>query len=218
MENIVILLDESWPGNAGIFTITLLFCNDRSTLEKIKLCVKRTLKNKLNLSLNKKRIIVELKGASTSLKIKEYFFKNLPKTGWSLFTIILKNNFLMETKNDHELYNLLVRFILEKIKFTNTIKTVQLIVDKCKNKEQIKKFNSSIEQHLRELLPGGTRLFIEHENSRENPAIQAVDLFNWGIYRKYTKRDSEWYDFYKNHIEIEIALERNKTAPLIPVS
>jgi len=33
--------------------------------------------------------------------------------------------------------------------------------------------------------------------------LQAVDLFCWGIFRKYEMGDSEWYDVYQDALVFE---------------
>ncbi len=40
-------------------------------------------------------------------------------------------------------------------------------------------------------------LTIEHVDSQQSLGIQAVDLFSWGIYRKYEHNDTKWYDYFK---------------------
>lgn len=42
-----------------------------------------------------------------------------------------------------------------------------------------------------------------HERSHENPGLQAVDLFCWGIFRKYEAGDTEWHEMYRNAIASE---------------
>ena len=39
-------------------------------------------------------------------------------------------------------------------------------------------------------------LEIFHHSSHENYGLQAVDLFCWGIFRKYEKKDREWFDIF----------------------
>jgi len=46
-------------------------------------------------------------------------------------------------------------------------------------------------------------LNISHVTSHENPAIQAVDLFCWGIAKKHTLGEKSWYDCFKESIIFE---------------
>jgi hypothetical protein len=33
--------------------------------------------------------------------------------------------------------------------------------------------------------------------------LQAVDLFSWGIFRKYEKNNTEWFDLFKGKIKYD---------------
>ncbi|MBL4648057.1 MAG: DUF3800 domain-containing protein [Gammaproteobacteria bacterium] len=52
-------------------------------------------------------------------------------------------------------------------------------------------------------MPLAANLNIEHERSHETYGIQAVDLFCWGIYRKYECNDLVWYNLFKDRIIAE---------------
>jgi hypothetical protein len=43
-------------------------------------------------------------------------------------------------------------------------------------------------------------LDIIHINSHESPGLQAVDMFAWGIFRKYEKADLEWFNVFKARV------------------
>jgi hypothetical protein len=53
------------------------------------------------------------------------------------------------------------------------------------------------------LLPLNTRLIIEHQASFDNLGIQAVDLFSWGIFKKYEACDKTWYQVYEERVKFE---------------
>jgi hypothetical protein len=44
---------------------------------------------------------------------------------------------------------------------------------------------------------------IYHDYSHRNKPLQAVDLFAWGIYRKYEHGDTRWYDVFQERIVFE---------------
>jgi hypothetical protein len=44
-----------------------------------------------------------------------------------------------------------------------------------------------------------------------------VDLFCWGIYRKYERKDEEWYAIFKHTIVFE-EIYSEKAAPVMPPS
>jgi len=210
--SMIIFLDES--GDLGFdfsksktsrkFVITLLVCENMEAMAGLRRGVRRTLKNKLNAKKNRSQ---ELKGTNTTLPVKEYFYRHLSSGGWQIYSVILNKQRVYEnlrTKlGKKKLYNFLARFLLEKVDLSRTGTTVNLVLDKCKNKEEIKDFNTYVENQLQGLLPLDVPLFITHEFSHNNPGLQAVDLFCWGIYRKHEVCDEEWYRVYQSTIAYE---------------
>jgi hypothetical protein len=216
MGHLSIYLDES--GDLGFdhskiatseyFVVTLLVCKSLHTTKAIKKAVIRTIKNKLNHRKNKKRIVQELKGTLTTLQIKQYFFNQCPKAGWELYSVILNKKKIKQNINGRigkqKLYNFITKFLIEKIDFPQTTKTVNLVLDKCKNNKEIKDFNLYLETQLKSSLPNlDIILDINHKASHEIPELQAVDLFCWGIARKKSHHDTRWYDTFKDKIKLE---------------
>jgi hypothetical protein len=80
---------------------------------------------------------------------------------------------------------------------------VTLVLDKSKNKNEISDFNNYIANQLDALLPLNVPLNIYHERSHENPGLQAIDLFCWGIFRKYEMCDYERYREFVKMIAYE---------------
>lgn len=209
----IIFLDESGDlgfdstkkGSSKKFVITLLVCNSNATVQQIKFAGKRTLKNKLN-HKNKSRTIHELKGTGTLLTIKKYWHRNLPSSGWSIYSVVVNKSRIVEhlasKAGKKKLYNFLARFILEKIPL-GTVNHVRLVVDKCKNSEEIKDFNTDVKNQLQAMMPLNATLHIEHQSSQHSHGLQAVDLFCWGVFRKYEFNDTDWYNVYKNKIQFE---------------
>lgn len=210
----IVFLDESGDlgfdlskrGTSRKFVITLLVCRDETVVRGIRTAVRRTLKNKLNHKKKGGRIIHELKGTGTTLAIKKYWYRHMPKQGWTIYTVALNKARVEErltTKmGKKKLYNFLARFILEKVPLSD-VEHIRLVVDKCKNREEIKDFNGYLESQLEAMLPLDSELYIEHESSQTSPGLQAVDLFCWGVYRKYESRDTLWYREYQNGINFE---------------
>lgn len=101
-----VFLDES--GDLGFdfnknpskyFSITLLVCYNRSTLFSFKSAIKRTLLAKLN-QKNTKIPISELKGSNTTIKIKQYFYRQLlkyPDQSWEIYSIVVDKKKLIQT-------------------------------------------------------------------------------------------------------------------------
>lgn len=210
----IIFLDESGdlgfdfnkPKTSRKFVITLLVCNNAECNIGFRKAVRRTLKKKLNHRGNG-RVVQELKGIGTTLAAKSYFYRNLPTDGWRLYTVILNKERVYDTlqkpQSKKKLYNFLARFILERIDLSSAAPAVTLVTDRCKNREEIIDFNSYVANQLEALLPLNVPLNIYHERSHENAGLQAVDLFCWGIFRKYEAGDTEWYEMYREAIAFE---------------
>lgn len=219
----IIYLDESgdlgfdWSkkNTSRYFVITLLVCDGKHIQNGFRKAVRRTLKNKINHGRNKKRIIHELKGEKTAFEVKKYFHRQVPNDGWRIYSVTLNkarvNSDLQTKQGKKKLYNFLARFILEKVVFPNPMPVVNLVVDRCKNTEEIKDFNQYVENQLQALLPLETRLFITHETSHENHGLQAVDMYCWGIARKDDRNDRDWYSLYGDKIVFETVYLRELT-------
>ncbi|HEU0189259.1 MAG TPA: DUF3800 domain-containing protein [Gallionella sp.] len=207
-----IFLDESGDlgfdfGKAGTsrqFVISLLVCRDKQAQDGFRRAVSRTLKNKLNHRKDSTRTVAELKGTGTTFPIKRYFFRQLPKDGWQIYSVTLNklrvDAPLRSKAGKKKLYNFLARFILEKVHFPKDVQQVSLVVDRCKNKEEIKDFNQYMVNQLEALLPLNARLNIDHLGSHESAGLQAVDLFCWGIARKDGLGDAEWYAVFQDKV------------------
>jgi hypothetical protein len=195
--------DWSKQGTSLYFTVTILICDDKRVTDKISKAVKRTLRTKIN-HKNSKRSKKELKGSGTTLAIKEYFNTKLPDEGWKIYSVTLnkKNVYqhLQTKQGKKKLYNFLASFLIEKVSFKKLQgDSVNFVVDRCKNKSEIKDFNGYIENQLEARLPLDTRLYITHESSEDNLCLQAVDLFCWGIALKCTG-DRKWYNCFKKKV------------------
>lgn len=211
----IVFLDES--GDLGFdfhkrktsrkFVITLLVCDDIAAAAGFQKAVRRTLKNKLNHKKGSGRVVQELKGTGTALAIKEYFFRHVPADGWWIYTVALNKERvemrLRSPANKKKLYNFLARFLLEHVDLKNSAPAVTLVTDRCKNKEEIRDFNQYLANQLEALLPLNVPLNIYHERSQDNPGLQAVDLFCWGIFRKAECDDVAWYRVFSGKIAFE---------------
>lgn len=225
MRVVHIYLDES--GDLGFnfaeknpsryFVITLLVCKNALSAIKIKKAVERTLKNKVVHS-TKYKFTMELKGAHAPLSIKKYFYRNAVKaTGWKIYSIILDKNSAYKNSqkpiNIHRLYNVLANHLIQQVDFL-TAKTVNLFVDKSKNRSGILEFDLMLKNSLDLILPLNVPVNIMHVNSQHYYGIQAVDLFCWGIFRKYTQRDESWFRVFEEKVVFEHQfVAQKKTAP-----
>ena len=88
---------------------------------------------------------------------------------------------------------------------------VQFIVDKSKAKPEIEEFNSYILRQLTGRLDPKVPLNIDHRSSHESLGLQAADLFSWGIFRKYERKDTEWFSLYQDKVKYdEVFLAQKK--------
>lgn len=211
----IVFLDES--GDLGFdfskrktsrkFVITLLVCDNAGVAAGFQKAVRRTLKNKLNHKKGNGRSVQELKGTGTALAIKEYFFRHVPADGWRIYTVALNKERVGERLRSpmgkKKLYNFLARFLLEHVDLHNSAPAVTLVTDRCKNKEEIRDFNQYVANQLEALLPLNVPLNIYHERSQDNPGLQAVDLFCWGIFRRVESDDEAWYRLFSGRIAFE---------------
>ena len=211
----IVYLDES--GDLGFdfankrpsqkFVITLLVCKNKRAVDSFKRAVRRTLKNKLNRRKNNRRVVEELHATSLEYPIKQYFYKQIKNSDWDIYAVALNKGRVYEHLTSKpgrkKLYNYLANFLLDKVDLSTANPAVTLIVDKCKNKEEIADFNQYLGNQLEARLPLNVPLNIYHEDSRASAGLQAVDLFCWGIYRKYEHGDQEWYRDYRSRICFE---------------
>ncbi len=199
--------DFSKAKTSRYFVVTLLACYNKQVQDGFKTAVNRTLKNKLNHKKIKKREVVELKGSQTTLAIKQYFARHLPIAGWDIYSVTLNKvrtqDHLRTRTGKKKLYNFLAHFILEKVSFPKDVSIVSLIVDRCKNKAEIKDFNAHMANQLEALLPLDALLQIDHLSSEENAGLQAVDLFCWGISRKDNFNEMDWFNCYRDKVRFD---------------
>lgn len=199
--------DFSIKKPSRVFVITLLVCHTQASRKAFEVAVRRTLKDKLNANLGKSRIVQELKGTGTTPAIKKYFYQQIHSNDWGIYTVALNkqrvNDELRTPSGREKLYNFLSRLLLEKLALSSVTSNVELVVDKRKTKADIIDFNQYLGERLKSALPGNTAFHIAHQDSQATPGLQAVDLFCWGIFRKYESKDTAWYSVFGKKIKYE---------------
>ncbi|OGF51685.1 MAG: hypothetical protein A2044_00230 [Candidatus Firestonebacteria bacterium GWA2_43_8] len=148
---------------------------------------------------------IELKGSNTSIAIKKYFYELCCKIDFKVFAITLNKKRVYErlTEDKERVYNFIARNVIDKIPIKEGVDRINLVVDKSKSKPEITDFNEYIMRAIKGRIDPGVPLDIEHHLSHENKCIQAVDLFCWGIFRKYEKKDEEWFKIYHKKVRYE---------------
>jgi len=184
------------------FTITILAIRGPVNNRLLIKAVKKTLARKLN---RKKSSTEELKGTKTVLKIKKYFYTQTKGLKFAIYALTLNKRRVYERliKDKERVYNYISRLVLDKIPFEKAQEPVMLILDKSKTQKQIWDFNQYVFRQLKGRLDPRVPLDIKHQDSRQYYGLQAVDLFSWGIFRKYEKKDSEWFNIFKEKVAFE---------------
>jgi len=60
----------------------------------------------------------------------------------------------------------------------------------------IQEFNANVIEQLESHVPPHVLLTINHSFSHEEKLLQAIDLFVWGIFRKYEIGEMQWYEIF----------------------
>lgn len=168
--------------------------------KRIAKAVKRTIKNKL-----KKPLSFELKGSKQSLEIKKYFYRHVQSVDFELYALTLNKrrvyDYLHQKKD--RVYNFISRKVLDVIPLANASVRVSLIVDRSKSNKETGEFNDYIVRQIKGKIDPQIPLDINHHLSHEDLPLQAVDLFSWGIFRKYERNDIQWYEIYREKIKYD---------------
>lgn len=196
--------DFSKSHTTKFFVVTLLVAPDDLPLRR---AVARTLKNKVNKGRKTKgaKRIRELKGSHTSPAVKRYFWRQLEGADFGLYTLALNKERVSEPLRQvpERLYNYLARLLVEQCPLAEVTDQVILTFDRSKAKAEQADFNEYLTRQIGAFLPPHVPLHIFHLRSEESAGVQAADLFCWGIFRKYERRDREWYWVFQRKIRFE---------------
>jgi hypothetical protein len=186
------------------FTITILaISNDKDNRNLIN-AVKRTIRKKLN-PKNKNKIH-ELKGNSTTLEIKQYFYKQLKDINCGIYSVTLNKKRLFEhlSKDKDRVYNFITRQVIDRIPFEEfSENAIELMVDKSKSRPEIEEFNLYIKRQLEARIKLSIPINIYHHKSHENHGLQACDLFSHGIFVAHERDKNEWRNIFEKKIRLD---------------
>lgn len=187
------------------FTICLLAASDPSSYYAIRRAIKRTLRQKVNKAGQAKRFKNEVKAIETTLEAKRYFYRRVAKLRFGIYSLTLNKRRVFDrlTREKERVYNFVARHVLDKIPFEQAVDRVQIIVDRSKGHAEIAEFNTYIIRQLQGRLDPKIPLSIDHVNSEHEPALQATDLFAWGIFRKYERDDTKWFEIFREKIRFD---------------
>jgi len=197
--------DWSKKGTSRYFTICILAIRTATRNKTVANAVKKTLRRKVNPRRRRKRTVDEMKGARTSLEVRKYFFNQVTGVRFGIYTLTLNKSRLYAELCAHkeQTYNYLARLILDQIPFEAADTSVELVLDKRKNKSQIADFNHYVKDQLQNRLSPAVPLFIRHQDSRSNYCLQAADLFCYGVFRKYERDDDTWFKVFQGKVQYE---------------
>ena len=91
-----------------------------------------------------------------------------------------------------------------------------LLLNRSKTRSCREAFDRYLLFQLEGSLPPRIPLEIHHLSSQEGKGIQAVDLFCWGIFKKYENNDTKWYQLFKDKIVFEAMYSEIKKEPANP--
>jgi len=187
------------------FTVCILLVKNNDSKRKIIKSVKRTLHKKLNPKNKRNRIVQELKGTSTTIEIKKYFYSKVADLDFCIYSISLNKirvyDYLVRDKS--RVYNWIARLLLDNVDFLGVNDRIHLFIDKSKSKPQIVEFDEYICRQLMAKIDPKIPLEIKHKDSCSDYGLNAVDLFSWGIFRKHERKDTEWYNIFKGKIKYD---------------
>lgn len=188
------------------FTITILALRTQVNNRSLINAVKKTLRRKLNPKRKRAHTIAELKGSRTSLEVKKYFFRQVSGIRFAIYSLTLnKHRLYTELQDKKEItYNYLARLLLDEIPFEQAQTRVSLIMDRRKTSGEVLRFNRYIEEQLRNRLAPNIPLDINHMASQESPGLQAVDMFSYGIFKKYEMESMAWWRVFQGKVVKDI--------------
>lgn len=180
------------------FTIAILAVK-RENHKILTKAIEITKRRKFNI---KKHKIEELKGSKCPLEIKKYFYNRVKDIDFKLYAITLNKIRVYEKlrKDKEKVYNFITRLVLDKIPFNTANSRIEIIIDRSKTKKNIFEFNQYILQQIKNKFAAKIPFNIYHHNSKQSLGLQTIDLFCWGIFKKYEAKDLEWYNIFKEKI------------------
>jgi hypothetical protein len=199
-------LNLQQPGTTPYFVIMVMEVTSDADRKAIEKAIARTIKNKNQKKSGGRRgPVAEIKGTATDFADKQYFYRHVAAIPFHLYTIILDKLRYRDQllKNKDRVYNFLTHLTLKELPLELASTRIALHLDRSKRKLAIREFNAYMLKQLEVRIPPQVPLDIHHDSSHENKPLQAVDLFAWGVHRKYARGEIRWYDCFKEKIAYE---------------
>jgi hypothetical protein len=185
---------------SNFFTVSILALREENNNRALISAVKKTIRRKLP-----RRPSVELKGSHTSIAVKRYFYSLVRSVPFGLYALTLNKRRVYENlaQKKDRVYNFVARQVLDHVPIEKASTRVLLVIDRSKSRRDIGEFNDYIIRQLKGRIDPKVPLDIYHHRSQENLGLQAADLFSWGIFRKYERKDLEWYAVFKDKVRYD---------------
>lgn len=180
------------------FTVAILLVKGQNNRLLTK-AVKQTLKRKFKRKTNK---VIELKGSKCPLTIKHYFYNLIKNIDFEIYSITLNKRRVYETlsREKERVYNYVARLVFDQVFHIPPTERVEIIIDKSKTKRNVYEFNKYILRQIDSKVDPFVPLNISHNDSQNTLGLQAVDLFCWGIFRQYERKDVEWFNIFEEKV------------------
>jgi len=208
-----IFLDESGGlgfdftkgGTTRFFVVCLLTVPTSEDRNLLAQAVERTIRHKLHHKKAPRHPFQELKGSKTDLDTKQYFYRQAVDAKFTLYTLIVNKakTFQSMREKPERLYTVVARELIEHCPLPAEQGKIVLTLDRRIAAKEIQAFNQSLLVQIQKRLPVNVPFEIFHQHSFENRGLQAVDLFSWGIFRKYERGDESWYAAFKDRLAFE---------------
>lgn len=188
---------------SAFFTICVMAVkgqeHDRAMGKAVKAVIRRKLLSGENPQAR------ELKGNVLPIEIKKYFYEKVRHVPFGLHAVTLnkKSVYCNLAIEKERMYNYLARQALVGVNFADAAVRVIMTVDRSKPRQGIMEFNACVLNQVKASIDPLVPLDIFHVASHESPGLQAADMFVWGIFRKYEREDSEWYEVFKSRLHSE---------------
>jgi len=142
---------------------------------------------------------------ATRLEIKKYAWNYVKDQKFGVYSLTLNKRRLYEklAQDKNRVYNFIARQVIDQLPFEKADGGVQLIVDRSKGKKQVWKFNDYIRTQLEGRISPDVSLDFVHADSKLWSGIQWADMFAWGIFQKYERKNIEWYNTFSSKIQYD---------------
>ena len=207
---VYIYIDESWDlwfdfenkNPSKYFTLTLVVVKSIDSNKALKKEIETTLKRKINTKKKKKRISHEIKGSKTTLEIKKYLYSRIQGLDFDIYSITFqKKNVKPDLqRNKPRLYNYFVRQLIDQIDLSFIEQKLTIVLDKSKNKEQIKDCNDYLIRNIEAKVSLDIEIDILHEKSESMKQLQIADVFCYWFFEKYNKSCSLWCSVFQDKV------------------